>query len=198
MTRQLGTGQHGALLAVIAGLAILSIVAGGAVAAPAEPPRPAPSLAEIQKAIRQLGDSDYNIRQRASEWLWQAGKAAEPALEKAAETSDDLETIMRARQILSRFHCGIYPDTPPKTVELINQFRFGGLGARQQVCQQLAAQKDRELLQRLIEHEPNQAWRDQLRQQFLRPPEPPSRSYAPRRQRKVRFPPAARPPSPPR
>ena len=83
--------------------------------------------AEIAKAIRQLGDNDYAVHERASKFLWEAGQAAEPALQKALK-SDDEEVAVRARTIMGKFKWGIYPDTPEQIVKLIRDYQFGDPG----------------------------------------------------------------------
>lgn len=85
----------------------------------APPWTPLPS--QIEALIRQLGDDDFDIRERASKRLREAGEAAEAALEKAAE-SDDAETKKRARAILEDFKLGIYPGTPPQVAGLARRY----------------------------------------------------------------------------
>ena len=43
---------------------------------------------EIAQAIRQLGDNEFAVREQASQFLWKAGKAAEPALKEALKSTD--------------------------------------------------------------------------------------------------------------
>lgn len=95
-----------------------------------------PSEADIARAIRDLGDARFAVREQASQTLWQAGRAAETALERALE-SRDAEVVRRAQQILERFRWGIYPDTPPEIVQLINQYRSGDPALREQAIEGL-------------------------------------------------------------
>lgn len=88
-----------------------------------------PTKEEIAKAIQQLGDNDFAIREKASTFLWTAGKAAEAALTEAAK-STDTEVARRAGDILEKFKYGIYPDTPEKVLQLIAEFRAGDANAR--------------------------------------------------------------------
>src|ERR1700758_4291667 len=73
----------------------------------------APTAAEIARAVEQLGSNNFRQRQKASAFLWAAGKVAEPALQKALH-SEDKEVARRARAILDKFKFGIYPDTPKR------------------------------------------------------------------------------------
>ena len=127
----------------------------------------APTAADIDRAVRQLGDREYTVRQRASQVLWEAGRAAEPALQKALD-SDDLEVVYRARQILDQLQWGILPDTPPGDVAWIERFRHADSQERRQICQELSAAGGSSLLRRLIALEPDKAQWKLLAQQFLR------------------------------
>ena len=56
---------------------------------------------EIEKLVQQLGDQDFNVRQRASERLFEIGEPALPALQQALESPDG-EVVVRARKLLSQ------------------------------------------------------------------------------------------------
>lgn len=96
----------------------------------------APTADEIAKAIRQLGDDDFQVREKASKFLWTAGKHAEAALQKAAQ-SEDVEVARRARALLEKFKYGIYADTPADIVKLIQEYRNGDHGAKEKVLREL-------------------------------------------------------------
>jgi tetratricopeptide (TPR) repeat protein len=122
--------------------------------------------ADIQRAIADLANADFVVRERASQALWNAGRAAEPALEKIVEESDDYEVVYRARQILQSFQLGIYPDTPAETVTIIVRFRSGNFYTKRSIIQNLYAEGKTDLLRRLIAKEPNPNYREQLNQVF--------------------------------
>ncbi len=117
--------------------------------------------AEIERAVRELGDDDFAVRRRATHELWQAGEAAEPALRAALE-SPDPEVVSRARWILERLRFGLQPDTPPHLVRLIEQFRYGNDSARRTVLQHLTESGRVELAVRLIRSDPEPATRERL------------------------------------
>jgi Tfp pilus assembly protein PilF len=98
---------------------VLVLALGLAVAAQTEQ---APSREEIARKVRELGDDGFVVREEATKFLWQAGRAAEAALKEALK-SDDAEVVRRARDILEKFKWGIYPDTPKNIVELIERYR---------------------------------------------------------------------------
>ncbi len=86
---------------------------------------------EIQKAIQNLGDARFAIRERASKLLWEAGAAAEKALEQA-ERSTDEERATRAKSILEKFRWGLYPDTSEEIRKIIGKFKDGDAEQRQE------------------------------------------------------------------
>jgi tetratricopeptide (TPR) repeat protein len=103
--------RRGYFGAIVAGL----LLTAGSLAAP-------PSDRDITRAIQQLGDDRYTVREQATEFLWKAGRAAEPALRSALRSSD-LEVASRAKAILEKFKWGIYPDTPKLVVEAVRRYQ---------------------------------------------------------------------------
>jgi tetratricopeptide (TPR) repeat protein len=91
---------------------------------------------EIARAVQQLGATDFQTRQRASAFLWSAGRAAEAAVRQAL-ASKDLEVVRRARELNDKFKWGIYPDTPPDLVELIRLYRGGDDAGKRQAVDRL-------------------------------------------------------------
>ncbi len=102
----------------------------------AETSEPKPTPQQIARWVAQLGDNDFKLRESASKNLWQAGAAAESALEKAVK-SDDPEVVRRARELLDKFHWGIYPDTPANIAALIRAYQSSEGNPRLEVLQQL-------------------------------------------------------------
>jgi tetratricopeptide (TPR) repeat protein len=92
-------------------------------------PESPPSKEQIARLIEQLGADDFDVREKASQSLWQAGEAAEAAL-KAALKSTDAEVARRAQNLLERISWGITPSTPEPVVKLITQYRGGDDNAR--------------------------------------------------------------------
>lgn len=90
----------------------------------------------IAQAISNLGHPRFVVREQASAFLWSAGEAAEADLEEALG-SNDAEVVRRAEALLAKFHWGIYPDTPPEIVEIIEQFRDGNSYIRQESAKSL-------------------------------------------------------------
>ncbi len=117
--------------------------------------------AGIEEAIRDLGDDDFGVRQRATHSLWQAGESAEPALREAMQSTDP-EVASRARWILDRLRFGLLPDTPHQLVGLIEQFRLGNEGVRRTVIKRLTESGHVELATRLIRTDPDIESRERL------------------------------------
>ncbi len=152
----------------MASLAAPLLIVAALLPAPAEahpvPARPTPE--QIQQAVRELGDDDFATRERASRFLWHAGREAEPALREAL-LSPDAEVVARARQILTKFKYGFYPDTPPEVSIMIMQFRLGDANVKRNVLRQLSSKGEASLLLRLLKTEENEGLREQLVQSVL-------------------------------
>jgi tetratricopeptide (TPR) repeat protein len=106
------------------------------VLAAAAAPVPKPTPRQIAQWIEQLGDNRFTVRENASKKLWEAGAAAEAALEKALK-SEDSEVVRRARDILDKFRWGIYPDTPADIVALIRTYQSAEGNTRVETIQKL-------------------------------------------------------------
>ncbi|NQU20547.1 MAG: hypothetical protein HQ567_04640 [Candidatus Nealsonbacteria bacterium] len=119
------------------------------------------TTAQIDRAIKELGDDRFGVRQRASLFLWETGKEAEPALRKAME-SPDAEVVARARRILRNFDYGIYPDTPEEVVGLIAQFRFGNVATRQAVLKKVVELEETPTVLKLLSTVPDEKTRQEL------------------------------------
>ncbi|MBL8799863.1 MAG: tetratricopeptide repeat protein [Planctomycetia bacterium] len=98
-----------------------------------------PTAADIAKAVKQLGDDNFQAREQASLFLRAAGRKAEAALIEAAK-SPDREVSRRAGEILEDFKWGIYPDTPKDILTLINRYKNGADDDKLVVCKELAKQ----------------------------------------------------------
>src|SRR6266851_4363530 len=122
-----------------------------------------PTDAEIQQAIRDLGDKRFAVREKASKFLWQAGATAEAALKEAEKTKDP-ETARRARDIVERFSWGLFPDTPKQVADLINEFRSGDQNVRMAVVAKLVAlgRPGFDTIKRLAAHAENEDQRHQI------------------------------------
>lgn len=124
---------------------------------------------EIQRAIGQLGHASYEVRDKASRYLWSLGKAAEPALLEASKSRDP-EVAARAREILGDFRCGIRPETPPDIVQLIRQYRHGRVETKQRVVAVMMqmGQRGYPFLVRLWSVETDVALRGRIYQELAR------------------------------
>jgi tetratricopeptide (TPR) repeat protein len=91
----------------------------------AEPPTPE----QVAQWVKELGDNDFDVRESASKKLWEAGEAAEEAV-LAATKSGDAEVSRRANELNDKFRWGVYPNTPPKVLELITRYQAGDENAR--------------------------------------------------------------------
>ncbi|HMF10739.1 MAG TPA: hypothetical protein VKE94_00485 [Gemmataceae bacterium] len=95
-----------------------------------------PTKEQITRWIKELGDDDFATRERASKALWQAGPAAESEVFEAVKSSD-AEVVRRASVLAAKFKWGHYPDTPPKIVECIDQYRIADEATKQAIIKKL-------------------------------------------------------------
>jgi tetratricopeptide (TPR) repeat protein len=79
---------------------------------------------QISKAVQQLSDKRFAVREKASKLLFEAGLLAEKPLQEALKSTDP-DVVNRAQSILDRFSWGIFSDTDPKVVEQVENFRKG-------------------------------------------------------------------------
>jgi Tfp pilus assembly protein PilF len=132
-----------------------------------------PTPEQIARAIQQLGDDRFMVREQATAFLWKAGKAAEPAVRDALK-STDLEVVRRATDLLAKFKWGVYPDTPQDLVALVEEYRGGDSPVKQNSIRKLFQKGTAGfgLVMKIAGAEDNPAWRkavvDQLRQEFER------------------------------
>lgn len=123
------------------------------------------SATQIDRAILQLGDPSFEVRERASQFLWRAGFAAEAVLAKAAQ-SDDLETAKRARQIHEKTRLGITPDMPADLARLIEQFHRGDPAEKVQAWKALLERREFDIVLRLLETTSNSPQTDEMMEQL--------------------------------
>src|SRR5262245_28505433 len=140
---------------------LLQLFVSAALLVGAEPKAPTPE--QIARAIEELADDRFAVREKASEFLWSAGRAAEPAL-RAAVRNADPEVARRAQTILDRFKYGIYPETPEEVVELVQRFLAGNRDAKREVFGKLSGlgRYGHAAMLRLVESEPDAETRQTL------------------------------------
>ncbi|MCH7728015.1 MAG: hypothetical protein IH991_16290, partial [Planctomycetes bacterium] len=138
-------------------------------AVPEGPKVQAASDEAIAKAVRELGDDQFSVREKASRFLWRQGLAAEAALVVAAK-SKDAEVRARALRILNEFRSGILPDTPAEIVSLIRQFRSGDPRKQQLAFRELINQQRFTELANLIRIVPDVNMRRQMLTQLMQNP----------------------------
>jgi len=138
------------------------VTAATLLAAQSSEPPAAPEGLEIARAVTQLSDDDFSVRQRATDFLWRAGPTAEGPLRQALKSADP-EVRTRAAAVLNRVRLGIRPETPAEVLVLIDQFLYGGSSAaRRQAFAELQAKTDLRLILNLIRGEDDPAERQAL------------------------------------
>jgi Flp pilus assembly protein TadD len=119
-------------------LAALALVCCCAAAALTADPPAKPTKEQIAKWVEDLGSDDFATREEASKKLYEAGQAAEEALQRALG-SDDAEVVRRAEEILDKFKWGLYPDAPKEVVELVKRYQGADANGKQAVIKELIA-----------------------------------------------------------
>ncbi|MBC7856521.1 MAG: hypothetical protein IAF94_24080, partial [Pirellulaceae bacterium] len=109
----------------------------------------APSADAIAQAARDLAADDFKVREKATDFLWRAGAAAIPALEKAA-AGDDFERKFRAQSVLDKVRYGITPETPADIAKLLETFRQGNLSVRRSILEKLRNKGETKLILLLL------------------------------------------------
>ncbi|HEY2415652.1 MAG TPA: HEAT repeat domain-containing protein [Pirellulaceae bacterium] len=121
-----------------------------------------PTAGEVAKAVEDLSAAEFDVRQAATEVLWQAGQTAEEALTKAAKSTDP-EVRTRAAALLKKLRLGIRPDTPAEVLVLIDQFRYSqNPEQRRQALNELQAKERWQTVLALIRGEQSQQERRNL------------------------------------
>lgn len=103
-------------------LQALLLIASTAIAQASPAPQQTIAPEAIAVAVQQLGAAEFEVRQRATAFLWQVGRAAERALHRAAESKDP-EVRSRAQSILDDFQYSIFADTPSDVASLVRRYR---------------------------------------------------------------------------
>jgi tetratricopeptide (TPR) repeat protein len=133
---------------LIAAFTLIAIVGGGATAAEVSKPGPQPAAKipvppeQIDRLVKQLGDKDYYVRQRAQEELARLGFGAFDAL-TAAATHDDLEIASRAKYLLRLMRVEWTAENdPPEVKTLLHGYEFEDERSREGKMTALAALPD--------------------------------------------------------
>jgi hypothetical protein len=148
-------------------LIILAVVLPGS-AARADPKPGTLTKDQIAKWVKQLGDADFDTRQKASDEIWNAtDDDTTPLIEEAlkeALKSEDAEVVQRAREILDRLQLGINAKTPKKIVDLVQGARGKDQGARMEAIKGLfdSGAPGREILAKLIDAQKDVAAKEAL------------------------------------
>lgn len=148
-------------------LPALLFVASISIAQAAPSPQPTIAPEAIAVAVKQLGASDFEVRQRATAFLWQAGRVTEPALQRARE-SKDAEVRIRAQSILDDFRYGVFADTPEDVAAFVRRYRREGARTRELLWPQLLSQASIETLVAVTAYEPNGDRRRQVLERLER------------------------------
>jgi hypothetical protein len=125
----------------------------------------------VPRLIEQLGHSDWEVREQATEALIAAGNAARQALRQAA-ASRDTEVRWRAKYALSRLHDSL--SLPPRNLARA-LYRSAALARAREDSQDAA----RHLYREVVERFPDTRWAAAARQRLAQLEEPPGAGKPP-------------------
>ena len=111
-----------------------ALLASGMVSAQNEVP------AEITKLVEELASDSFQIRQQATEELWEVGEDALIPLREAS-ASDDPEMSLRATELLAKIELRITPDTPESILSLIARYQRAPLNQKANFLNELKRKK---------------------------------------------------------
>jgi hypothetical protein len=101
---------------IVGAILLCTLFMGLALSAPT-----APTPAEINQAVVELGHADGEVRDQAEGRLWKWGDVALRVVAKAAD-SDDPEVRIRARGLWQRIAMNLRPDTPKEKQEMALEY----------------------------------------------------------------------------
>jgi len=113
------------------------IATGAAAGAPVADP----AAAEVADLVARLGAEEFAAREDAAARLAELGSAATDALLAAAEVSDDLEVVLRARALAAALPL-VREHDPPAAAALLERFDRGDADERRRVLQRLLRLED--------------------------------------------------------
>lgn len=129
------------LLGGVAGIACAAPETSKPTAQATKPPeaeKAAPSAAEIDQLIKQLGDKDYFVRRKAQDALSRMGFEAFDAL-NAATLSEDLEISSRAKYLLRLMRVEwTVPSDPPEVKKFLQNYEYETAPVRERRMRALA------------------------------------------------------------
>jgi tetratricopeptide (TPR) repeat protein len=112
-------------------------------------PTNAASSDKIGQAIQQLGDENPQISDRAYQFLWTSGRAAESAVEEAVGNKNPA-IAARARALHDNFRFGIYHDSPSEILNLVRAYRTGDDDQKQKAYRALYQRRAYEVNWKLL------------------------------------------------
>lgn len=108
------------LAVILTGMAAVSWLAAATPESLTKPAVQASGKA-IEALVRELGDEDFQVREKATQEIWELGEAALPALREALGSTDP-EQRFRARDLIAKIQLHITPETDAEVIALVERF----------------------------------------------------------------------------
>ena len=103
---------------------------------------------DVQLLVQQLGSESFQIRQKATQRLWNERTISLDALRRAAENVPP-EAAQRIHRILLHLERGLSPNVPPRIAQLVFSFLDANESERYEILNQLLEEGQRSGLLKL-------------------------------------------------
>ncbi|WP_148618657.1 tetratricopeptide repeat protein [Mariniblastus fucicola] len=114
--------------------------------------------------VRQLGSSNYELRQQATRALWEIGSPVLELLRVAADGGANSEARMRAKDLVTLIEVGVEHDADADVVRCIVGFLDREILVQGRAIRKLCHLQQRSVAKKLIELVPSEADRESLRE----------------------------------
>lgn len=157
--RSLKFSPHKALAATAVGVISALVVSAAPVL---KPPG-----SELDQWVEQLGDDRFAVREQATAKLWAKGNAALPRLRELTKSLDP-EQAVRARELVRKIEMGIFPDTDPELLAIIEEYPTASASTKNALIRELQNRRAWRQMLKLYQEESNPAIRKQQQRSMER------------------------------
>ena len=79
------------------------------------------AVGNMDQLASDLASERYAVREKASDLLWKMGTSALPTLRQLTKSRDP-EQAIRARELVRKIELGVYPDSDPELLAIIERY----------------------------------------------------------------------------
>lgn len=118
------------------------------------------SPADVESLVRDLADDHFAVREQASEQLWAMGRSVLPKLRELTMVRDP-EQAVRARELVHKIELGIFPDSDPELLAIIEQYPRASATTKNALIRELQHRKAWRQMLKLHQQETDHSVRKQ-------------------------------------